>query len=165
MVSETIVKYGEPVLREKAQEVTEFNDEIRQIIKEMSVVLEESTGVGLAGPQVGLSLRLFVYKIDDDGPHALVNPRIIKQSGEEIMVEGCLSIPGLRGEVKRSARVTIIGLDENGEPIKMKAEGLYARMFQHETDHLDGILFIDKADPDTLETEPVDGEEEEEEII
>ena len=166
MISETILRYGEPVLREKALKVEKFDDEIRDIIDRMYSILEASGGIGLAAPQVGLSLRLFVYRVGEDEQfHALVNPVIVRRNGEETMIEGCLSIPGLRGEVTRSVRITIAGIDENGEHVRIKSVGLKARMYQHETDHLDGVLFVDKADPDTLETEPVGIYDEEEQII
>lgn len=165
MISDTILKYGAPVLRGKAEKVEEFNDEIKSIIERMYSILQENGGIGLAGPQVGLPLRLFIYNMsEEEGFHALINPEIVKRSGEEIMAEGCLSIPGLRGEVVRSARVTVVGIDENGERVRLRAEGLKARMYQHEIDHLDGVLFVDRADPDTLETEPVDVPEEEQVI-
>lgn len=164
-ISNTILKYGDPVLRQKAEKVEDFSNEIKDIIERMYSILGESGGIGLAAPQVGLPIRLFVYHLsEEEGFHALVNPVIVKRAGEEIMVEGCLSIPGLHGEVTRSARVTVAGIDENGEHVRIKAVGLKARMYQHETDHLDGVLFVDKADPDTLETEPV-GVREEEQVI
>lgn len=160
METSMIVRYGDPVLRTRAEEVEEFNDEIRAIIERMYVVMAEARGLGLAGPQIGLSKRIFTYDVGE-GPHALINPKIIKSSGEDIGVEGCLSIPGLQGDVARAERVTIAGIDENGEKVKIRAEGMLARVFQHEFDHLNGTMFIDKADPDTLETVPLDSDTEE----
>ncbi|MFQ3548622.1 MAG: peptide deformylase [Armatimonadota bacterium] len=151
MFRDDIVIYGEDVLRQKADEITDFNDEIKELINHMYEVMVENRGLGLAGPQIGISKRIFVYDIGE-GPHAMINPKIVKRSGKECGIEGCLSIPGLQGEVTRADRVTVKGLDENGEEIVIKAEGLLARVFQHEMDHLDGKLFIDRADPDTLET-------------
>ena len=151
MYRDDIVIYGEDVLRQKAQDITDFNDEVRELINHMYEVMEENKGLGLAGPQIGISKRIFVYDIGE-GPHAMINPVFVKKSGKECGIEGCLSIPGLQGEVTRADKVTIKGIDENGEEIIVKAEGLLARVFQHEMDHLDGTLFIDKADPDTLET-------------
>ena len=156
-----IVRYGDPILRAKAAEVGEFSDDLRTLIERMYVTLADAHGYGLAGPQVAVSKRLFVYDIGE-GQHALINPRITRASGEEWGVEGCLSIPGLQGEVPRATRITITGVDENGKHVKMKAEGLLARVFQHETDHLDGTMFIDKADPETLETVSPSDEDEEE---
>ncbi len=156
-----IVLYGDPILRANAEEIGDFNDDIKDLIEGMCVTLVEAHGYGLAGPQVGVSKRIFVYDIGE-GPHALVNPKILKSSGEEIATEGCLSIPGLQGDVARAERVVVIGIDESGEKVKIKAQGLLARVFQHEIDHLDGIVFVDKADPETLETIPIDDDEESE---
>jgi len=165
MISDTVLRYGEPVLRQIASAVPEFNDEIRETIIRMYSILEASGGIGLAAPQVGLSSRLFVYRVgEDENFHALVNPKIVRRNGEETNIEGCLSLPGLHGDVTRAARIIVVGLDENGEHVRIKAVGLKARMYQHEIDHLDGVLFIDRADPDTLETEPI-GVKEEEPII
>lgn len=158
-----IVRYGDPVLRTRAEEVEEFNDEIRAVIERMYVIMAEARGLGLAGPQIGLSKRIFTYDIGD-GPHAIINPKILKGSGEEYAFEGCLSIPGLQGEVPRFERLVITGIDENGEKVKIKAEGILARVFQHETDHLNGTMFIDKADPDTLETVPLDADDAEDDV-
>jgi peptide deformylase len=124
--------------------------------------MAQNRGLGLAAPQIGVSKRVFVYDVGE-GQHAVVNPRIVKRSGEEVSIEGCLSIPGLQGEVPRALRVTITGLDENGEKVKIKAEGLLARVFQHEIDHLDGMMFVDRAYPESLETVTVEDEADEEE--
>lgn len=153
-----VVTYGNRVLRDRAQEVEELNDEIRELIEQMYRVMADSNGLGLAGPQVGVSKRIFTYDVGE-GPHALINPVILKRSGEEIGTEGCLSIPGLQGEVPRAERIVVSGLDENGNKVRIKAQGLMARVFQHEIDHLDGTMFIDRADPDTLETAPVGDEQ------
>ncbi len=154
----SIVEYGQEVLRQKAEEYPEFTDDLRPIIERMYEIMAETKGLGLAGPQVGLSRRIFVYDIGE-GPHALVNPRIVKSGGEEVCVEGCLSIPGLHGEVTRAGRVTVTGIDENGRKVKLRGDGLFARVVQHEIDHLDGTLFVDKADPETLSTSPIDDDE------
>jgi peptide deformylase len=159
--SETIVRYGDPVLRARAEEIEEIDDEIRELIQRMYVIMAEARGLGLAGPQVGVSKRIFTYDIGE-GPHALINPKILRSSGEETGTEGCLSIPGLQGDVTRAERVTVSGINENGDKVKIKAEGLMARCFQHEIDHLDGKVFVDRADPDTLETVPIEEEELEE---
>lgn len=159
MESGSIVTYGNEVLRERAAEIEQFDDEVRELIFRMYEIMAESHGLGLAGPQIGVSKRIFVYDVGE-GPHAFINPVIISSSGEESGLEGCLSIPGLQGEVPRATKVTIRGIDENGEQVKIVAEGLLARVFQHEMDHLDGTMFIDRADPDTLETVPVEDDEE-----
>ena len=150
MSENLVVRYGDPVLRQRTEDV-EFTDEIKRLIGRMYVVMAEANGLGLAAPQIGISKRVFTDDMGD-GPHAIVNGQITRRSGEETSVEGCLSIPGLQGDVARAERVTLTGLDENGKQVTIKAEGLLARVFQHETDHLDGKLFIDRADPDTLET-------------
>ena len=156
-----IVTYGDEVLRRRAEDVLEVNEEIRALIERMYATMEESRGLGLAAPQIGVSKRVFVYDVGE-GKHAVINPRIVKRSGEEYSVEGCLSIPGLQGEVPRALRVTLTGLDESGRKIRIRAEGLLARVFQHEIDHLEGTLFIDRADPDSLQyvtdTETSNGE-------
>lgn len=157
MTDNLIVRYGDPVLRQRADDV-EFDDEIKELIQRMYEIMAESNGLGLAAPQIGISKRVFTYDVGD-GQHAIVNGRITGSSGEEISPEGCLSIPGLQGDVPRAERVTITGLDENGNKVTLKAEGLLARVFQHETDHLDGKMFIDRADPDTLEAVPIIDEE------
>lgn len=161
MADNQIVRYGDPVLRQRAEEV-EFDDEIKELIEKMYVIMAESNGLGLAAPQIGISKRVFTYDVGD-GQHAIVNGTITRTSGEEISVEGCLSIPGLQGDVARAERVTITGLDENGRKVTVRAEGLLARVFQHETDHLDGKMFIDRADPDTLEAVSVREDDDDEE--
>lgn len=157
MESGSIVTYGDQILRERAEEIEQIDDEVQELISRMYEIMAESHGLGLAGPQIGVSRRIFVYDVGE-GPHALINPVITSSSGEESGLEGCLSIPGLQGEVPRAATVTIRGTDEHGEQVKIRAEGLLARVFQHEMDHLDGRMFIDRADPDTLETVPVEDE-------
>jgi len=158
MEASEIVKYGDEILRRKSSEVEEFNDEIRDLIEQMYEIMVEARGVGLAGPQIGISKRIFTYDIGE-GPHALINPNILRASGEEWGVEGCLSIPGLQGEVPRAEKLTVEGINEEGKKVRIKADGYLARVFQHEIDHLDGMMFIDRADPETLET--VTREEEE----
>ena len=154
MEASQIVTYGDHLLRTRAEEVAEFNDEIKGLIQRMYEVLAENRGLGLAAPQIGISKRIFVYDVGE-GPHALINPRLTRCRGELVSIEGCLSIPGLQGEVPRYEHVTVSGIDEEGGKVKIRAEGLLARVFQHEIDHLDGGLFIDRADPETLETVPL----------
>ena len=149
-----IVTYGTDVLRKPAQEVAKLDEGVKKLIKKMWRAMEENRGLGIAAPQIGVSKRVFAYDVGE-GQHALINPRIVKRSREEHSIEGCLSIPGLQGEVPRAVRVTVAGLDEEGRKVKIKAEGLLARVFQHEIDHLDGTMFVDRADPETLETVPV----------
>lgn len=155
MEASEVVRYGNPVLRQRAEEIAEFDESVKALIERMYEIMVEARGYGLAGPQIGLSKRIFTYDVGE-GQHAMINPVILKSSGEEVGVEGCLSIPGLQGDVARAYRVTIAGIDENGKKVKIEAEGLLARVFQHEIDHLDGTVFVDRADPDTLETVPMD---------
>ena len=151
-----IVKYGDDRLRQKCEPVSEFDDSLKQLISDMADTLHSAKGIGLAAPQVGIMKRLFIYDLgeDSDGCHALINPRIVKKTGADTFYEGCLSVPGLQGEVERATRVVITGINEHGQPVKIKAHDLLARCFQHETDHLDGVVFMDIAIPDTIE--PVD---------
>lgn len=146
-----VVKYGNPILREKSRFVTDFTDEIPELAARMAKIMRESNGCGLAAPQVGILHRLFVYDVGD-GVRTVVNPKITRAKGEQVGEEGCLSIPGLRGDVPRAFGVVVKGRDEFGNPIKIHAEEFEARVLQHEIDHLDGILFIDegRADPTTL---------------
>lgn len=148
-----IVKYGEAggeVLRRVADEVKFVDRSIRATIAEMGDLMYRAHGVGLAAPQVGKSIRLFVYDAGD-GLKALINPKILKMKGEQFEPEeGCLSIPGLRGVVRRAREITVHALDENGRPVRFRATDFEARVIQHENDHLDGVLFIDRADPSTL---------------
>lgn len=142
-----IYTLGEDVLRQKAEPVAEVNDEIRQLINDMYETMEAADGVGLAGPQVGRSLRLFVAKADDDVRRAFINPQLIATS-EEIgdYDEGCLSLPQVYETIRRPLRVTVQALNEQGKPFTIEADGLLARIIQHEIDHLNGILFIDRGD-------------------
>lgn len=147
-----IVKLGEDILRQKAQPVAEVNDEIRQLAEDMFETMIEADGVGLACPQIGKNLRMFVLIADDDVRRVFINPQIIKTS-EELgdYDEGCLSIPQVYETIKRPVRVTVQALNENGKPFTLDADGLLARIIQHEYDHLDGIVFIDRGDKDFAE--------------
>ena len=146
-----VVKYPDPVLRRVADAI--LPDQIaglQPIIDEMGEIMHDAHGVGLAAPQVGKSIRLFVYDVGD-GLQALINPEIVKKRGEQFEPEeGCLSIPGLRGVVRRANEVVVKALDRRGRPVRFKAFEFEARVIQHEFDHLNGVLFIDHADPATL---------------
>lgn len=143
---------GDEILRKKSREVEEVNDKIREILDDMVETLHHYNGVGLAGPQIGILKRLVVIDLyDDKGPMKLVNPKIIKQDGEQEVEEGCLSFPNEFAKIVRPAKVTIEALDEHGKKIKLKGEGLLAQAIAHELDHLDGILFVDKIIPGTLQ--------------
>ncbi len=142
-----ITKLGEDILRKKAEPIAEVNDEIRQLANDMLETMIDADGVGLAGPQVGKGLRIFVAMSDDDVKRVFINPQIIKTS-EEVAAyeEGCLSIPQVYESITRPVRVTVQALNENGRPFTLDADGLLARIIQHENDHLDGILYIDRGD-------------------
>ena len=147
-----ITKLGEEILREKAEPVAEINDEIRALAAEMFDAMIEANGIGLAGPQAGRKLRIFVVMIDDGVRRVFINPQIISTSEEmSEYEEGCLSIPQVYESITRPAKVKVQAFDENGKPFTLEADGLLARIIQHETDHLDGILFIDRGDPEFAE--------------
>lgn len=141
-----IVKYPDPILREKAVKVTRFNERLGKLLDDMAETMYDAHGVGLAAPQVGISKRVMVVDVGEELME-MVNPEIIEKSGEQMEPpEGCLSIPGLLGYVKRANTIRVKGQDRNGNPIEIEAEGFLARAFQHEIDHLDGVLFIDIAE-------------------
>ncbi|WP_147615221.1 peptide deformylase [Treponema pectinovorum] len=146
-----IYKLGEDVLRKKAVPVeqAEINDDLRKFINEMFDTMDEAEGVGLAAPQVGVSKRFFVITADDDVRRVFINPQIIYTSNELCDYdEGCLSLPGFDEKITRPAKVTVSALDENGKAFTLEADGLLARCIQHENDHLDGIMYIDRGDPE-----------------
>lgn len=144
-----ITKIGEEILRQKAQPVEEINDEIRQLANDMFETMIDADGVGLAAPQIGRSIRMFVIMADDDVKRVFINPQIIKTSNEVGPYdEGCLSIPQVYETIVRPLQVTVQAYDENGKRFTLDADGLLARCIQHENDHLDGVLYIDRGDPD-----------------
>lgn len=141
---------GDPVLRRPAEPVPEMDDEIRALMDDMLETMYAADGVGLAAPQVGLSRQVIVLDVraSDTTPIGLANPRIVEQSRELARdEEGCLSLPGLSEVVERSATVTVEGLDRDGELRRIEASGLLARVLQHEIDHINGVLFIDRISP------------------
>lgn len=141
-----IKKAGSPVLKEVAKPVDFVNKRIRKLLDEMAETMYESEGVGLAAPQVGESIRVIVCD-DGNGLIELINPVITERSDtEELGLEGCLSVPGYFGDVMRSEAITVEAINRNNKKITIKAEGFLARIFQHEIDHLNGILFIEKTD-------------------
>ena len=131
------------VLRKRARPVGRVTAEIKRLADDMIEAMRIANGVGLAAPQVGVSKRLFVAEVEER-VHVLVDPEIVKMEGEEADTEGCLSIPGLTGAVPRASRVVVKGKNRRGRGITVEAEGLLARVFQHEIDHLDGVLFLDR---------------------
>jgi peptide deformylase len=155
------------ILRSKSRKVQRITPHLVEFAEQMLETMREANGVGLAAPQVGVLQRFFVAESPEDEEnnqpretYVLFNPEIVKNSGEQVGYEGCLSIPGYIGEVARADKVTVKGLDERGRPVRYKAEGYLARVFQHEIDHLDGVLFTDKlTDPATFR--PVEAGQEE----
>jgi peptide deformylase len=142
-----IRQYGDPALRMQAQEVAEIDDDVRRLVQRMTGLMEDAQGVGLAATQVGVLRRLFVFVDGEEGPRAVVNPQIVERSDEtEPDEEGCLSLQGVRVPVDRALRIVIEGLDADGAPVRHELEGYGARVVQHELDHLDGVLIIDRTD-------------------
>lgn len=136
---------GDDVLRKKSRKVEEINDRIIQLLDDMKDTMYESQGVGLAAPQVGVLRRVIIIDIGE-GLIEMINPEIIFEEGEQFELEGCLSVPGKLGKVKRPMKIVAEGLDRRGVKIKIEAEGFLAKAFCHEIDHLNGILFIDIAE-------------------
>jgi len=146
MAIRMIVKEGDSVLRETAKQVTKFNSNLHKLLDDMADTMYDAPGVGLAAPQVGILKRVIVMDVgDENGLIEIVNPVGVEQSGEQIGPEGCLSIPGLEGEVKRPFKVKVKGQDRNGEEFELEGEELLARCIMHEVDHLNGVLFTDLA--------------------
>ena len=154
MTIRPIVITGNPVLHTRAQEVTVFDQELRDLVDDMYQTMDKAPGVGLAAPQIGVPLRLFVYDYaDDDGTErrgVVINPVLAisevvdEPADEDTEVEGCLSVPGERFPLKRAEFATVTGVDLEQNPVLIEAEGWFARIFQHEFDHLDGILYVDR---------------------
>lgn len=141
----TIRTYGDPVLKQATRDVEEIDGNIAKLVDDMIEAMHAAPGVGLAANQVGVQRRLFVYDIGD-GPHAVINPRIVESSGEWTFEEGCLSVPGLSWPIVRPNRVHLVGLGLEGEELSIDAEEYEGRVFQHEVDHLDGHLLIERID-------------------
>lgn len=139
-----IVEMGDPILREKAKNVPKITPNILKLLDNMADTMYAADGVGLAAPQIGISKRAIVVDIGE-GLIELLNPELVAKEGQETDVEGCLSIPGVSGEVPRYAKVIVRGLNRHGEEVEHQAEGLLSRCFQHEIDHLEGVLFVEKA--------------------
>lgn len=145
MALRNVVREGDQVLRKKSRPVEKIDDRIRQILDDMVETMRLEDGVGLAAPQVGILRRMFVVEVDDQIIY-LINPEFVKTEGEQYEEEGCLSVPGMAGKVVRPAYVKMKGLGRDGEPVEYEGTDLLARALCHEYDHLDGILFIDKAE-------------------
>jgi len=142
-----IRQYGDPALRLKAHDVDDFDDDLRRLVERMIALMHDAQGVGLAATQVGVLRRLFVYEPDEEGPRALVNP-VVTERGDETSSdeEGCLSLQGVRVPVDRATRVVLEGKDEHGADVRVELDEYAARVVQHELDHLDGVLIIDRTD-------------------
>lgn len=163
---------GDPVLRQKAKKVKSFGPSIQALVTEMLDAMRAEDGLGLAAPQISVPLRVIVIEmpaeLDEEGKeihpgelYVYCNPEIVEATGEQEGPEGCLSVPGYVGQVKRATAVTVKGQDAKGRKIRTKAQGLLARAFQHEIDHLNGVLFIDRVDsPEKLRRIQPDEEEE-----
>jgi len=143
-----ILVYPDPFLARKAAPVTAVDDRVRALIRDMFETMYGAEGVGLAAPQVGVGKRVIVIDVSPVDktipPVAVVNPEIVERAGSVMGVEGCLSVPGIQGEVRRAETVVVRGRDEQGKAVRIQADGILARALQHEIDHLDGILFIDR---------------------
>ncbi|KPC74882.1 peptide deformylase [Thermoactinomyces vulgaris] len=146
MAIRRIVQYPDPVLKSKAKPVTKFHDRLHKLLDDMAETMADARGVGLAAPQVGILKRAIVVDIGE-GLIEMVNPEIVERRGEQLSPpEGCLSIPNLIGDVRRANYIKVKGQDRYGQPMEIEAEGYLARAFQHEIDHLNGVLFIDVAE-------------------
>jgi len=165
MAVRPLVQPNDPVLRRRARRVTSFGDPLQSLITDMMDTMRANQGVGLAAPQIGVSQQIVVIQLPEDEEevesgklYVLCNPKIVRRQGEEAGVEGCLSLPGFAGEVPRATTLTVKAQNPQGEPVRIKAQGFLARVFQHEIDHLQGGLYIDRLEsPDKLWTvEPAD---------
>lgn len=141
--------FGDPVLKQRAAEITEVDGAIKRLAEDMVVTMYEAPGIGLAAPQVGVQKRLFVYDLNDgSGPKTLVNPSIVESRGEWVYEEGCLSVPGMYFDITRPKEVHLVGWDLDGKEVSIEADELLARLFQHELDHLEGKLLLEYLDDD-----------------
>ncbi len=137
--------FGDPVLRTKAEPVVDFDRELRRLVQDLTDTMLDAPGAGLAAPQIGVSLRVFTYHVDDVIGH-LVNPTLELSEEEQFGPEGCLSLPGLEYDCLRAMRVVAKGFNQHGDPVVIEGSEMLARAIQHETDHLDGVLFVDRLD-------------------
>lgn len=148
MTVQPIRLFGDPVLTTPAQEVTVFDKELRQLVADLTATMQDAPGAGLAAPQIGVSLRVFTYDVDGEVGH-LINPNLDLSEELQDGLEGCLSVPDMAFECKRAMHVVAKGMNMYGEPVVLSGSELMARCVQHETDHLNGIMFIDRLDTDT----------------
>ena len=143
MAIRTIHHLPDPVLRQKAKRISAIDSSIQRLIDDMVETMQQANGVGLAAPQIGISLRVAVIQIPGEESIVIINPKMVKRAGEREVTEGCLSIPGYAGEIKRSISVTVKGQNRQGKAIRLKATDLMAQVLEHELEHLNGILYID----------------------
>ncbi len=147
----TICRAPDPVLRRRAKRISSLDGSIQKLIDDMLETMPAVYGVGLAAPQVGISLRIAVIGLPDEEPIVMINPEIVRRSGERTVVEGCLSVPGYRGEIRRSVSVTVKARDRQGKEFRLKGTELLAQALEHELDHLNGVLYLDYLEsPDKL---------------
>lgn len=147
MTVRPIVALGNPVLRNKSRKVSRFDEAIRTLVQDMIETMRDAPGVGLAAPQIGVPLQIAVVEAEKDEIYVLVNPEIVKTEGEHVLDEGCLSVPGYWGKVKRAEKVTVKARDAHGKEIRVSdAEGLLGQALQHEIDHLNGMVYVDRLD-------------------
>jgi peptide deformylase len=164
MSKKTILHIGDPLLRAVSHPVTKFDRRLQMIVRDMGETMYDANGIGLAAPQIGLMRRLVVIDLyDDEGLRVFINPEITGTEGEVSMEEGCLSIPGRRGCVKRPEKITLRYQDLKGKAHEIEAEGLLSRALQHEIDHLNGVLYVDIMEYEVFEDEDEDEETQEKE--
>ena len=162
MAIRTIREYGDEILGKRSKEIKEMTPRLKELIDDMWETMDEAEGVGLAGVQVGILKRVFIVGIDEEHRYCFINPVIVESSGEQTDYEGCLSVPGKTGMVTRAQHVVIKAFDENMNPFTLEGEDLLARAIQHEYDHLDGKLYVDKVEGELYDTGSEPREEDEE---
>ena len=144
MAVKTIRHISDPILRRKTKRVLKIDKAVFRLVEDMMDTLEQSDGAGLAAPQIGISLRVAVLWMPEEEPFAIINPEVVKRIGEREVEEGCLSLPGYQGRIKRSESVTVKCLDIEGKPLRIRAKELLAQAIEHEIDHLNGIVWLDR---------------------
>ncbi|MBI2854395.1 MAG: peptide deformylase [Chloroflexi bacterium] len=144
MAIRTIRTFPDPVLREKAKQVPVVDESVKQLINDMVETVKAAPGVGLAAPQIGVSLRVIVVDVPEKGIVALVNPQVIRKGGAQVCEEGCLSLPGYKAELTRCVWIRVKGMDREGNEVRLKGRDLLAQILEHEIDHLNGVLYIDR---------------------
>ena len=155
MAIRTIREWPDELLKKTCKPVKEMTPRLKELVQDMIETMHEASGVGLAAPQVGILKRIFVVDISEEGnePYVCVNPEILEKEGEQFDYEGCLSLPGYSGKVRRAERIRLRAFDENMKPFEVEAEGLLARAFQHEYDHLEGIMYTEEMEGELVRNE------------